>query len=88
MQNSLWHEDLRFWKRSVGVWACLIVAVVIAGQPGQTDADTGMHMASMTSPSKLVLPAQQSGANPTVTLTYSTLDLSSLNAASFGDQEF
>lgn len=89
VQKSFWQENVRHWKYSVGVWCCLMLGVITMANSKAPHADLPLATANISGALKLTpVQATARGVNPQVTLSYSTLDVTALNASSYGDIEF
>ena len=88
MAHSFWQENVRHWKRSVGLWCCLMVGVVSFAQSKPPRAELSLATASTTaSPVALLARNSSSRSSSAVTLRYETMDLSALNVSAYGDVE-
>ena len=89
VQISFWQQSVRHWTRSIGLWCCLMVGVVMVAEVNDRRgplAEASVLAASDAIPGKVA--GRSIVASPQVTLTYSTLDLSALGASAYGDGEF
>jgi len=89
VKKSFWEENVCHWKRSVGVWCCLMLGVVVVANSKTPQAKLS-HAAASTTGQLSLMPAHVTtrDLNPAVTLSYSTLDVTELNASAYGDMEF
>ncbi len=89
MKKSFWEENICRWKRTVGLWCCLMLGVVMAANSTDTRTKPPHVIASVSGQVSLVpVHATAHNINPSVTLSYSTLDVTGLNASAYGDVEF
>ncbi len=89
MQKSFWEENVSYWKRSVGLWCCLMLGVVTLANSKAPHADQIGATASVAGPVTLLSAHASAGeVNSNVTLSYTTLDVTTLNASAYGDIEF
>lgn len=89
VQKSFWQENVCHWKRSVGVWCCLMLGVVTMANSKTPRPNLPVTTASISGSLALAPSHARAGVvNPRVTLSYSTLDVTALNASAYGDIEF
>lgn len=88
MERTFVEDVRRHWMTSIGLWCCLMIGVVSVAHSKQPRAKVQIAASSITMPSPTNAPrVDGASVDSRVTLTFKTLDLSTLNAAAYGDGE-